>query len=71
MLNTLELTCNDFIKNEKRPILVSNNIQFPILQEDVVANKISAYLVCSLLICILVVKALFKSVYIYFYSILT
>ena len=70
-INTLELTCKDFIKKEKRPIIVSNNIQFPILQQDIVANKISAVLLCSLLICVLAVKALFKSIYIYFYSILT
>ena len=71
MINTLELTCKDFIKNEKRPIIVSNNIEFPILQQDILANKISAVLLCSLLICGLAVKALFKSIYIYFYSILT
>lgn len=70
-INTLVLTCNDFTKNEKKPIPVSNNIEFPVLQQDIVANKISAVLVCLLLICVLAVKALFKSVYIYFYSILT
>ena len=48
--NTIELTYNDFVKNNNQPVVVQNSIEFPILEQDVIFDIIFGFIFSVLFI---------------------
>jgi len=68
MINTIELTYNDFVKNNNQPVVVENSIEFPILEQDVILDTIFGFIFSVLLIFNLLFKISYQFINSFFHS---
>ena len=68
MINTIELTYNDFVKNNNQPVVVQNSIEFPILEQDVIFDIIFGFIFSVLFIFNLLFKISYQFIISFFNS---